>query len=159
MELNQQFVIPTVSRARISHKLSYPVGAERISAVLASVPQLVELRVRFYSGFDHQLRTGHYEFLRVEYLNNARPSQEWPISDLYGRSEQGRWEIVVQPIPRTLRHRAKQYILDSALTQMAQWLTQRKELVQRGNDILAFFYDENGEEFVVRQLTRLEPFR
>ena len=69
MELDQQFVIPTASRARISHKLSYPVGAERISAVLASVPQLAELRVRFYSGFDIQLRSGHYEFLRVEYLN------------------------------------------------------------------------------------------
>jgi hypothetical protein len=81
--------------------------------VLASVPQLAELRVRFYSGFGHQLRTGHYEFLRVEYPNNARPSQEWPISDLYGRSEPGRWEIVVQPVPRTLRHRVKQYILDS----------------------------------------------
>jgi hypothetical protein len=159
MELDQQFVIPTASRARISHKLSYPVGAERISSVLASVPQLAELRVRFYSRFDNQLRTGHYEFLRVEYLNNARPSQEWPISDLYRCSEQGRWEIVVQPVPRTVRHRVKQYILDSALTQIAQWLTQRKEFVQRGNDILAFFYDEKGEEFVVRQLTRLEPLR
>jgi hypothetical protein len=159
MELDQQFVIPTASRARISHKLSYPVGAERISAVLASVPQLAELRVRFYSGVDFQLRSGHYEFLRVEYLNNTRPSQEWPISELYGRSEQGRWEIVVQPVPHTLRHRVKQYILDSALTQIAQWLTQQKELVQRGNDVLAFFYDEKGEEFVVRRLTRLEPLR
>ena len=61
----------------------------------------------------------------------------------------------MQPVPRTLRHRVKQYILDSALTQIAQWLTQRKELVQRGNDVLAFFYDEKGEEFVVRRLTRI----
>ena len=159
MELDQQFVIPTASRAKISHKLSYPVGAERISAVLASVPQLAELRVHFYSGFDIQLRSRHYEFLRVEYLNNARPSQEWPISDLYKRPEQGRWDIVVQPVPRTRRHRIKKYVLDSALAQIAQWLAQRKEFAQRGNDILAFFYDEKGEEFVVRHLTRLEPLR
>src|SRR5207249_9233306 len=159
MELDQQFVVPTASRAKISHKLSYPVGAERVSVVLASVPQLPELKLHFYSGFDVQLRGGHYEFLRVEYLNNARPSQEWPISSLYKRPEQGRWEIVVQPVPRALRHRVKQYILDSALTQIAQWLIQRKELAQQGNDILAFFYDEKGEDFVPRHLTRLEPLR
>jgi hypothetical protein len=159
MELDQQFVIPTASRAKISHKLSYPVGAERVSVVLVSVPQLPELKLHFYSGFDVQLRGGHYEFLRVEYLNNARPSQEWPISSLYKRPEQGRWEIVVQPVPRALRHRVKQYILGSALTQIAQWLIQRKELAQQGNDILAFFYDEKGEDFVSRHLTRLEPLR
>jgi hypothetical protein len=65
----------------------------------------------------------------------------------------------VQPVPHTLRHRVKQFILDSALTQVAQWLIQRKELAQHGNDILAFFYDEKGEEFVPRRLTRLEPLR
>jgi hypothetical protein len=159
MELDQKFVIPTASRAKISRILSYPVGAERVSIVLASVPQLAELKLHFYSGFDIQLRSGHYEFLRVEYLHNARPQQEWPISSLYKRPEQGRWEIVVQPVPRTLRHRVKQYILDSALTQIAQWLIQRKGLSQQGNDILAFFYDEKGEEFVARHLTRLEPLR
>jgi hypothetical protein len=159
MELDQQFVIPTASRVKISQKLSYPVGAERVSVALASVPQLAELKLHFYSGFDVQLRSGHYEFLRVEYLNNARPSEEWPISNLYKRAEQSRWEIVVQPVPRNLRYRVKQYILDFALTQIALWLIQRKELAQQGNDILAFFYDEKGEEFVPRHLTRLEPLR
>jgi hypothetical protein len=38
MELDQQFVIPTASRVKISQKLSYPVGAERVSVALASVP-------------------------------------------------------------------------------------------------------------------------
>src|SRR5947208_8762435 len=98
MELDQQFVIPTASRVKISQKLSYPVGAERVSVALASVPQLAELKLHFYSGFDVQLRSGHYEFLRVEYLNSARPSEEWPISSLYKRAEQSRWEIVVQPV-------------------------------------------------------------
>jgi len=159
MQLDQQFVVPTASRTKISHKLSYPVGAECISIALASVPQLAELRLHFYSGFDTQLRCGHYEFIRVEYLKNAHPSQEWPIRALYRRPEQGRWEIVVQPVPCTVRHRVKQYIEDSALTQIAQWLIQRKELTQRGGDIFAFFYDEKDEEFVARHLTRLEPLR
>ena len=159
MELEQQFVIPTASRVKISNKLSYPVGAESISLALASVPQLAEIRLHFYSGFDVQLRSGHYEFLRVEYLNSVRPLQEWPIATLYKRPVQGRWEIVVQPVPRLVRHHVKQYILDSALTQIAHWLVERNELVQRGGDILAFFYDQKSQDFVVRHLTRLEPLR
>jgi len=159
VELEQQFVIPTASRVKISQKLSYPVGAESISAALTSVPQLTEIRLHFYSWSDHGLRRGHYEFLRVEYLNNARALHEWPIWSLYKRHAQGRWEIVVQPVPRTIRHRVKQYIAVSALPQVARWLTERKEMTQRGGDILAFFYDEKSEDFVVRQLTRLEPLR
>jgi len=159
MQLEQQFVIPTASRVKISQRLSYPVGAEALSLALASVPQLVEIRLHFYWWSDHNLRSGHYEFLRVEYLNNVRPLQEWPIWNLYKRPAQGRWEIVVQPVPRTVRHRVKQYVADFALTQIAQWLTARRGLTQQGGDILAFFYDEKGEDFVVRNLTRLEPLR
>ncbi len=68
-------------------------------------------------------------------------------------------EIVVQPVPRILRHRIKQYTLDSALRRVADWLNERSDLTQQGNDILAFFYDEKADEFVVRNLTHLEPLR
>jgi hypothetical protein len=104
MELEQQFVIPTASRVKISQKLSYPAGAESITIALASVPQLTEIRLHFYSWSDRGVRHGHYEFLRVEYLNDARPLEKWPIQSLYKRPTQGRWEIVVQPVPRTVRH-------------------------------------------------------
>lgn len=159
MELERQLVIPTASRVKISRKLSYPVGAESISLALVFVPQLAEIRLHFYSGFDIQIRSGHYEFLRVEYLNGVLPLQDWPIAALFKRPAQERWEIVVQPVPRSVRHRIKQYILDSALKQIAQWFVRRSELTQRGGDILAFFYDQKSEDFVVRHLTRLEPLR
>jgi hypothetical protein len=159
MEDTPQIIIPTLSKARISRHLSYPVGAEHISAALASAVQLPELKLRFYSGFDIGLRRGHYEFLRVEYLNNAVPAQSWPISILYKRPPQHRWEIVVQPVPRVFRHRIKQHILDSALTQILSWLNERAGLSQVGSDILAFFFDEKTEEFEPRTLSQLEPFR
>lgn len=82
MEEIERIIIPTLSRAKISRNLSYPIGAERISAALASAAQLPKLKLHFYSGFDNALRGGHYEFLRVEYLKNARAAQEWPISEL-----------------------------------------------------------------------------
>jgi hypothetical protein len=160
MEETQQIVIPTLSKAKISRYLSYPIGAEHISEALASVPQFAELKLLFYSSkFHTPLRRGDYEFLRVEYLNNTKSGEKWPIANLYGRPPQGRWEIAVQPVPRVLRHRIKQYILDSALPQVRHWLVERAQLVQQGSDLLAFFYDEKIEECVLRHATNLEPVR
>lgn len=158
MEEIERVIIPTLSRANISRNLSYPIGAEDISRAVASAVQLPELKLAFYPP-DVRLRGAHYEFLRVEYLNNSRPAQEWPICNLFGRPPEWRWVIVVHPVPRVLRHRIKRYILDTALVQITSWLNERRELAQQGNDILTFFYDETTEEFVPRQLTRLEPVR
>jgi hypothetical protein len=156
----EQVVIPTAAKSKVSGSLSYPVGAERISAALASCAQRSEIKLNFYSSrFNRGSRSGCYEFLRVEYLNNGRPAQEGPILDLWGRPPQGRWEIVVQPVPRVVRRRVNQYIVGSALQQISKWLDERTHLAKRGNDILAFFYDEKSEEFTARQLTRLEPIR
>ena len=108
-EEDRQATIPTLSRAKISRHLSYPIGSESISESLASVPQFAELKLLFYSSkFHTPLRSKEYEFLRVEYLNNAKSGEKWPIANLYGRPSQSRWEIAVQPVPRVLRHSIKQ---------------------------------------------------
>jgi hypothetical protein len=43
MEDAQQVIIPTLPRAKISNNLSYPIGAEQISATLAATPQLQKI--------------------------------------------------------------------------------------------------------------------
>lgn len=159
MEDVQPYMIPTLSRAKISHHLSYPVGAAAVSVALASVVQLPDLKLHFYFWSDLGLRSGHYEFFRVEYLNNATPAEEWPISSLYKRPPQYRWEIIVQPVPRVNRHRINEYILESALPGVKNWLSERTELAQQGSDLLTFFYNEKEEKFESRPLTRLEPLR
>ncbi len=160
VEETQPTTIPTISKTRISRHLSYPIGAEPLSESLALVPQFGELRVLFYSSKYHTpLRSKEYEFLRVEYLNGAKSQEQWPIMNLWGRPLQGRWEIAVQPVPRVLRHRIKQYILDSALPQMRNWLVERAQSVQRGSDILAFLYSEETEECIPRYIANLEPLR
>jgi len=155
----QPYIIPTLSRAKISHHLSYPIGAAAVSTALASTVQLPELKLHFYFGSDLWLRNRHYEFFRVEYLNKGTPAEEWPISSLHKRAPQYRWEIVVQPVPRVNRHRINEYILESALPRVASWLSERTELAQQGSDLLTFFYDEKAEKFETRPLTRLEPLR
>ncbi len=126
---------------------------------LASAKQLPDLKLHFYFWSDLWLCNGHYEFFRVEYLNNATPAEEWPISSLFKRPPQYRWEIVVQPVPRVNRHRINEYILESALPRVASWLSERSELAQQGSDLLTFFYDEKAETFESRPLIRLEPLR
>jgi len=106
VEAVQPYIIPTLSRAKISRHLSYPIGAADVSMALALVTQLPELKLHFYFWSDNSLRRGHYEFLRVEYLNNALPAaDDWPIWHLYERPPQYRWEIIVQAVPRVNRHR------------------------------------------------------
>ena len=84
--------------------------------MLVSVSQFTELKLLFYSSkFHTPLRSRDYEFIRVEYLDNARPGEKWPVGNLYGRPQQSQWEIAVQPVPRVFRRRIKEYIVDSAL--------------------------------------------
>jgi hypothetical protein len=153
-------IIPTLSKSKIAHHLSYPIGAECISEALSAAPQLHSVKLHYYSyWFDRSLRKHHYEFLRVEYLLNRKQVKYDPMLSLLHRPPQSQWEIVVQPVRRICRHPIKQYILDSALPRIGQWLIDRAELSQQGSDILAFFYDEPTGEFTSRQLTRLEPLR
>jgi hypothetical protein len=76
------FLIPTRRKAQISHLLSYPVGAGKISAALASVPQIGEIALLFVQDWydrDH--------FKRHPYLSVRYTEKNWPdsLNPYYGR--------------------------------------------------------------------------
>ncbi|MGA1982602.1 MAG: hypothetical protein ABSG84_09010 [Acidobacteriaceae bacterium] len=159
MEDVELVVIPTMSKVKISKDLSYPIGAEAISRAVEGVRQFPLLRLRFHYWSDNSFRRGEYEFLRVEYLDGVTPPYHPPVTPLYQRPPQYRWEIVVQPVPRVHRHRIKTYIVESALGAVREWLLQRDDFVQNGSDILAFFYEEKLDEFKTYRVENLEPVR
>jgi hypothetical protein len=156
MEDVKTVIIPTRTKMRISHELSFPVGAERISIALASVMQLPQLVLHFRSDRFNQVRFGHYPFLSVTYSG-----KEWTYNpvDSSGIPLFNRWEIEVKPVPRAFRHRIQRYILDSALPQIKQWLDHRANLAQEGSDNLGFLFNEEKEEFVPEQVAHLQPIR
>ena len=154
MDDSEALIIPTCSKVKISSLLSYPIGAEAISRALVSTPQVRDLRLHFYTDLRVK-RNG--EFLRVEYLDRAETADARPILYLFQRPPQSRWEIVVQPVPHAQRNRIKQYIVDLALPQVAQWLLERSHLGRPGNEVLAFFHDKESDELIVRSLTKLGP--
>jgi hypothetical protein len=153
MEDVRQVIIPTRYKSKIAQYLSYPIGAEQISAALAAAPQFGELELCFCSNqFNREWRRGNYQFLRAWHYKShglINPS-------VRARSD---WEINVQPVPRILRHRIHQYIVETALPQMAHWLVELSKLQQGGGASLTFMYDEKGEEFITRRFTGLAPLR
>jgi dsDNA-binding SOS-regulon protein len=157
MEDVKPVIIPTRIKDKISHELSFPIGAERISIALASVKQLPQLVLDFCSDRFGQVRLGHDAFLSVRYAGREKPVN--PISSYSGIPSNNKWEIVGRPVSRIFRHRIQLYILDSALPQIKQWLDQRVNLDHEGSEALGFFFDEKKEEFVSKQRARLQPVR
>ena len=156
VEDTQSIIIPTRSKAKISHELSYPIGAERISVALASVAQLPALVLHFRGDWYDRLRFGRYPYLRVVYSRIPKPINPESASGIPLFNE---WEIIVKPVRRSSRHKIQQHMLTAALPQVEEWLRQRADLMQPGNDILTFFYDEDSDIFSEERETRLQPIR
>ena len=149
-------LVPTRSRQKISHLLSYPIGAERISIALASVPQYAELVLHFQEDWYDRLRFPRYPYLMVDY---SRDATSWNSRDAAGVNLLSTWNITVKPVRRETRHKIQQHMLNTALGQTVEWFTDRATLVLPGSERLLFFYDEDTEEFSEERESRLEPER
>lgn len=147
------FLIPTLSRAKLSPELSYPIGAEALSQGLHSAPQLREIALHFYTEHLGRCPT-NWEVIRIEFLNGDPATHR--DFDLRRRPERSRWELIVQPVLRKERHPTHGQIREFALPRIAHWLEERAELDAKGNDILAFFYEG---DLVERRLTNMYPAR
>ena len=52
-------IIPTRTRRKIPHELSYPIGAERISVALAETPQQMESELQPLRALKHKEHLKH----------------------------------------------------------------------------------------------------
>lgn len=69
------------------------------------------------------------------------------------------WEISVFPVPKIHRHSVQQYIVNTALPQINEWLRTRAELKQPGEYSLLFGFDEHKNEFTSDSEMQLHPSR
>ncbi len=123
------FLIPTLSRAKLSPELSYPTGAEDLSQGLRSAPQLREIALHFYT--EHLSRCpANWEVIRIEFLNGDPATHR--DFDLRRRPERSRWELIVHPVPRKERHLTGGQIREFALPRIARWLEERAKLDAKG---------------------------
>jgi hypothetical protein len=158
METASQGLIPTRYKVKIPQVLSYPIGSSAISKALSGIQQYGQMILRFYYWTDLHLRNGRYEFIRVEYTNHSE-GREWTRLGLYQRTEQYRYEIVVQPVPKVFRNRVSGLIVAEALPLIRDWLAMGSELGRQGSYVLAFFYDEKVDAVSIERSDKLEPIR
>lgn len=157
MEDVKTVIIPTGVKDKIPHDLSFPIGAERISIALASTTQLPLLVLHFRSYRFKQVRLGHSPFLSATYSGQEMSAVNCLLPT--GVPLFNQWQIEVMPVSRVFRHLVQQYILDSALPRVKDWLDQRVDLEHPGVETIGFFFNESKEEFVERQQARRQPTR
>jgi hypothetical protein len=141
--------LPTLFKRKIPSTLSYPIGAERISQALASVPQYDDIGLEFWYYSKAPRRAEPIEFLKAEY-NTLRFSEtmKWSL-----------WTVRIQPVPREARHLVQQHILQEGLPAIAEWLCQRAGLNRRGSDRLVFRFNPTTLEFTSSRSNSLQPER
>jgi hypothetical protein len=154
----KQIMIPTRSKAKISHLLSFPIGAERISKALADTPQIAKLSLHFHSDRWGHVRTGRYPCIRIQH-SSRRAEMAERFTDLERVPLFNEWEVSVYPVPKIHRHTIQQLIANIALPQINEWLRTRAELRQPGEYSLTFRFEELKNEFTSESEMQLNPLR
>lgn len=144
----QAFLIPTRNRYKLPKTMSYPIGAESVSAALADVPQRDLLNVGFFFSAtflkehkqDRSFRIFEVEFMKSEMSLSASNS-----FIERGKYEE-RWELSVYPVPRQMKSIAQRLLLEKGLPHVAQWLaTERTPLWKTGRKSLTILFDQAEE--------------
>jgi hypothetical protein len=123
-------MIPTHSKAKLPSTLSWPVGAQAVTAGLADAPHVAEINLWFVdspvwraSEFQNTLRSAQpYPVLVAEY----NPAMRMPYSRSKAMDQAGsynaNWRIQINPVPRAWRAKVGALLRDNGLPAVADWL-------------------------------------
>lgn len=169
-------IIPTRRKAKTPQTLSYPIGAKAIFEALIGVPQFDQLSVEF-----RLLKTAHsntlsgiglptdqfarlpggivissrYRVLKAEFSGPTRifsPSKSMAGQGYYSPS----WAVVVEAVPRSLRHRIQNKIVEEALPRIRSWLLANPHSSDEGAHRLVFMFDELENELTSEEISAIE---
>lgn len=123
-------MIPTQFKSKLPQTLSWPVGAEAITAGLGDAPHVDSCRLWFSdspawraSEFQRTLREAlPYAVLVIEYVPAIRmgysASKALAAAGLYD----AKWRVHVNPVPRTWRATVGRLLREDGLPAAAKWL-------------------------------------
>jgi hypothetical protein len=123
-------LIPTRYKSKLGKHLSYPVGAQEISAALAGAPHVDALSLTFFahpgvlvSPFQRALRERlTYAVLKAEYHSARKPGLSAAAFVIEGGWYDERWELTVYPVLRELRYVANRLLHERGFPALALWL-------------------------------------
>ena len=149
-------MIPTRYKSKLSHLMSYPIGAGILSNSLAEVPQINDLSVAFFASCQHPNKLENpckilhigYSYRRV----NLTSSNEFIDQGYYVE----KWNIMVYPVPRTHVNFVKNKIIKEGLEKIRQWLYFHKDITGKdGSCWLHLFYDIETEILTYQEQNKL----
>lgn len=123
-------MIPTRFKSKLPKTLSWPVGAEAVTAGLGDAPHVGECGLWFSdspvwraSEFQRTLREARpYAVLVVEYRPASRmgynASNDLAASGFYD----AKWQVRVNPVPRSWRAMVGRLLREQGLPAAAEWL-------------------------------------
>ena len=122
---DQRQIIPTRIKNVTPRFLSYPVGAELISAAIGDVPQLPMLGLCFRSHPGvFKAPTRPFEILTAEYQYH-KASRFSSRDPWWERWHEPRWEISIYAVPSPMRHQIKTLLLGEGIARAREWLIKR----------------------------------
>ena len=135
-------MIPTSYKSKLSHLMSYPTSAGKLSSALAEVSQINDLSISFFASCqDPRKLTNPCQILHIGYSYqkvNLTSSNEFIAEGYY----EPRWHIIVYPVARTCVSLVKSKLAEEGLQKIRQWLDLHKDATsQYGNCWLHLFYD------------------
>jgi hypothetical protein len=148
-------------RSKLPKTLSFPIGAQELSAALSGVPQYECMKINFYgkptdcaSDFADMLRRRcAYSIVSAAYSHvrlGLSESKEMAQRGMYDE----RWEILVYPVERENRHSALQCLRSGGLQQIRQWLLMRRPDTWRaGRHSFELVFDPQKETIYFREDT------
>ena len=152
-------MIPTKYKSKLAHTLSYPIGAEVVSASLKGVPQESALTIGFYdkpvifaSDFA-KLRESNspYPIFSVSYRHiqpGLSASNQFLAEGWYEET----WELSVYPVPRQLKSLARNALVSEGLPQVRNWLcAERSPVWRHGRKHCEIFFVESDGRIIVRE--------
>jgi hypothetical protein len=123
-------MIPTRYKSKVPKSLSYPIGAEAISAALDGAPHFGSFGLYFHarwpwrmSDFRQRVHEGPpFVVLQAEYRPATKPGYYGANAAVEDGWYDAKWRIAVNAVPRELRHMASGLLLEYGLPAVAKWL-------------------------------------
>jgi len=147
-------MIPTKYKHKISWRLSWPLGAEKISEAFDGLPQSLDFSL-YFSGYNQSKVStqGDIHVMSVEY-SFSRPKSEVMINLGFGSPK---WSITIYPIPRELKHRIKE-LLDQSFPKLRQWCVSHQDITGNvGCERITVVFNAATDELSFDEFSNIKP--
>lgn len=157
---SQPPIFQTLFRAKHSHLVSYPLGAEALSRALAGIPQYAVVKCEFVAGNSHQhLDRLVLPVVTATYQRRERNFNDGPDADARGVFLP-RWTIRVYAVPKTLRHAVKTALADGLPNIMRPWFIDHAGISGKtGACALNLEYESAEARLIATLRTTIQPDR